>query len=110
MEVELTPCLRCKELNAGIESCREGYDDSQQRWVQRVDVVEVYDMCVLLQYLAGKVSHGYDRYDNQEDEQVDIRKSRDKLRNGIVRINLLQQMPLMDPSKSIVLRGYLYPD
>ena len=40
-EIERSPLVGCKELDRSIESGTGGYDEGQERWIERVDIVEM---------------------------------------------------------------------
>ena len=41
IEIERSPLVGCKELDRGIEGGAGGYDEGQERRIERVDVVEM---------------------------------------------------------------------
>ena len=70
MIVEMLPHLRCIHLQARIERSREGHRQTQQGRIERVDVVEMNDMCLVALDVPEGIARRKDSDDTKEDEHM----------------------------------------
>ena len=98
MEVEVSPRLRRKMLYGGIEGSRRRHNERQQCRIERVNVLEMNNICVFSEQYSQSVANPYDAHNNEEDEQMRVGKKRYELRNRVVGVNLRQHVFFPYPS------------
>ena len=70
MEIKVLPELRRKKLNGRVKGSRACYNDTQKCGINRVDVVEMYDVSLLLEGFPQQVTRTEDDDKDKEDDEM----------------------------------------
>ena len=70
MEVEVMPCVGCKELDTRIERSCCSYGYCQQGRIERVDIVEMYYLYFATLQAIHNIASCYQTDNDEEYEQV----------------------------------------
>ena len=110
MEVKMPPCLRSEMLNGSIEHGCRCHCQRQQGRIERRNIVEMHDIGMMAHQGAEQIGDTYEQYHDEKYHQMDVRESRDKLRNGVIRIDMGQQVALVCPTDIVLIQRHLHPD
>ena len=109
MIVEMLPHLRCIHLQTGIERSREGHCQAQQGGVERIDIVEMYNMCFVALNVPKGIARRENSNDTKENEDMVVAELRDELRDRVVGHHAGQEVGLACPAKGRTVVGQLHP-
>ena len=79
MEIEMLPQRGEEHLYGGVE-CGRGRDEKTEKGgIERVDVVEMYDICLLPQHLPYQIACAKERHYGKKDDEMGVGEVGDEL-------------------------------